>query len=226
MASIEGLQEVENELISIEVIPAEEERSNPDVGKEGEVTNVLVTDDRSDHAEQDGDVERGEMTSSSPSLSSSSSTLKVPSWVEERMVKRMGGKKPPPIFDWNAFSRLMESLMMFGAAQLLTHRDSFQVRVGERCFCPAGLKGTVYEREVQLTWKAEDMTQEALEKGGSSQDHPELRSHLRLLEQHFRAFRLRVFPRWGQWTVYLSFPLPGTKPRMDVVDKRVFKKWD
>ncbi len=75
-------------------------------------------------------------------------------------------RKKKPAFDWEAFSRLLDSVLQFCAERLDddAHKDQFQIKVEERPRCHAPLKETYFGTQICLVWRGDDMSKEAWKK--------------------------------------------------------------
>ena len=111
-------------------------------------------------------------------------------------------------FDWGAFSRMMTDVLEFqkkGLSRSSSDAESANIslRVYDWLQCPMGLKGTIYEKGIELYWSAKDMCSE----------YPDcwIQCHETDLREFFVNYNLDALKRGKVWRVRLSRPMPRTK---------------
>lgn len=109
---------------------------------------------------------------------------------------------------WSLFSDLVNDVVGFCVAQGggqfgfgSSRQDRFEVRVIRGPVSLDHLKGTVYERRIELTWWAHDMPSSYLG-----------RHHWEALRQGFSRYDLRARVFQDRWKAEMALPPPGRLP--------------
>ena len=116
---------------------------------------------------------------------------------------------------WSLFSDLLNDVVRF-CAKMTQERpsslppDVFCVRVIKGPVPSEALKGTMYERRVELLWRAGDMPRRYREAHSDLWGWP--RVHWQELLTSFGMYDLRVRPSDNVWKVELALPPLGRRP--------------
>jgi len=133
------------------------------------------------------------------------------------------GKTPARQFSWHGFSYLLEVLSYF----LVNHCsrkwfDWFRVAIINEPLCKREFRGTLKEKVVVLTWRADDLRhpsqQRKRKKTWAAAAKP--RDHQKLLKNAFPEFNLDVDQHWGEWIVRISVPEKDFCEMHQFYDKR------
>jgi hypothetical protein len=115
---------------------------------------------------------------------------------------------------WRLFSQLIKDVFSFflDVAQegvKSKPRDKIELRLlrGSVMLVPQALKRTVYQRKLEIIWRAEDMQEGYRE--AFSDCFGAVRQHWKLLREAFDDYDLRVQPMADHWKVEVCLPKPG-----------------
>ena len=121
----------------------------------------------------------------------------------------MAGKWKKDRFDWGAFSRMMTDVLNFqkkGLLRLNCESENISLRVYDWLQCPMDLKGTIYEKGIELYWTAKDMCPDYQEAMADCW----IRCHETDLREFFKDYNLDALKRGKVWKVCVTRPLPNT----------------
>lgn len=123
----------------------------------------------------------------------------------------------PHPWDWDAFMLLFDTVSRFLVAECsLEYLDRCRFKVVNQPDCPPKNRGTVYEKQVVMFWRADDMRQshKRVRKTKVARDHEAI------LRSCFALYHMEMDQEWSCWTVHLSVPRNQWQANHEYRDRR------
>jgi hypothetical protein len=125
------------------------------------------------------------------------------------------------VFNWTSFSYLLTTLTQFITWRCsTTWLDMHEIVVVDRPDCKPEHRGTVQEKQIVWTWRADDLKKRSDQRRRRVWRVFPPRDHELRLRRFFGEFDLDVDQHWAAWIVRLSFPETLDHPTHTFHEKR------